>query len=81
MGIDYSQFVPGRCQNCEFAGVVAPVNDFLKKADVDLLMTDPNAEVRSLSLLVCPTCLETPCGVLSPNLAHRRLPEMEYLVK
>ena len=32
-------------------------------------------------LLVCVTCLETPAGIKSDNLEHRRLPDEEYLVK
>lgn len=69
----------GRCQNCEFAGLVMCVSDFLSKAKLDALAADPEGSIESETLFVCSTCFETPRGVLSANLAHRRLPESEYL--
>lgn len=70
----------GRCQNCNFVGLVERTS-FVTLKEFDKLRNDPDHAPIARAMDVCMTCLATPTGMASLNLEHKRLPAEEYLVK
>lgn len=61
-----------RCQLCNMLGLLSPKSCIVRDA------SGQGYEEFTKTLWVCPTCYDTPAGVISENVKHRRLPDAEY---
>jgi hypothetical protein len=78
MNYDISKMSLGICQNCMMRGMLTQ-KAMIRPIDVSSVDGDVDAPLPLM--WACVTCLETPAGMRSGNLGHRRLAKEEYLVK
>jgi len=68
----------GLCENCGFKALLYVQAMMIRPSELDILPDDDNMGKPLPNLNVCPTCYETPAGIVSENLRHKRLPDEEY---